>query len=125
MPMEVSHIWLGQFSREVLDYFEEHYRDRGDDDPLSQFAGEQGETWYDHDWVEISCLYELQSVRSLVDGHSYSASYLDLVLAKAAELGITEVNVFILADKGEFSRPRSVSGTGYRLWYLGEFTCDI
>src|SRR5262245_41484337 len=123
MPMEVSHIWLGQFSREVLDrYFEEHYGD--DDAPLSQFADEQGETRYDHDWVEMSCPYELESVRSLVEGHSYSASYLDLVLAKAAELGITEVNVFILADRGEFSRPRSVSGPGYRLWYLGEFTCE-
>jgi hypothetical protein len=42
---------------------------------------------------------------------------------KAAELGIAEANVFVLADKDEFASPRSVTGPGYKLWYLGEFIC--
>ena len=62
-------------------------------------------------------------VRDLVAGHSYSESYLDAVVKKAAELGISEANVFVLANKDQFTTPRSVTGTGYKLWYLGEFEC--
>ena len=123
MPMENSHIWLGQFlPGSPDDFFEEQYG-RDDGEPLSQFAGSQGETWYDHDWIEISFLDDLESVRSLVEGHSYSETYLDAVVAQAATLGIEQANVFILADKEQFAAPRSVNGPNYRLWYLGEFRC--
>ena len=119
----ISHLWLGQFGPDAPeDFFEEQY-DREDDEPLSQFAASQGETWYDHDFVEISYLDDLQEVRALVDGHSYSESYLDSVVAKAAALGIDQANVFVFADKEQFAGPCSASGPGYQLWYLGEFEC--
>jgi hypothetical protein len=60
----------------------------------------------------------------LVDGHRYSASYLDAVLRKATDLGITVANVFVLANNDELESPRSVAGRGYKLWYLGEFNCQ-
>jgi hypothetical protein len=122
MSMESSHIWLGRFGPQApASYFEEQHED--DAAPRSQFCSEQGEKWCDYDFVEISFLEEPESIESLVDGHSYSESYLNLVKAKAAELGIVEANVFVLADKGEFDSPRTVSGAGYHLWYLGEFGC--
>lgn len=56
MSMEISHIWLGKFpSEKALDeYFEEIYDEDNEDAPLNQFARDQGENFYDHDWVERS-----------------------------------------------------------------------
>jgi hypothetical protein len=121
MRMKISHIWLGQFGPDApSSYFEEQYID--DDTLISQFAADQGERFYDHDFVEISFLKDLCQVRTLVDGHSYSQEYLELVVEKASDFGINEANVFVLADRLEFSAPRSVAGSSYRLWYLGEFS---
>jgi hypothetical protein len=58
-----------------------------------------------------------------VEGHSYWASYVEAVVQAAAQLGVAEANVFVLADRDQFSGPRSAQGPGYRLWYLGEFIC--
>ncbi|GAA5510697.1 hypothetical protein Rcae01_06207 [Novipirellula caenicola] len=126
MAMNISHIWIGVFdSGAPDDYFVEHYSD-DDDAPINLFAAEQDETFYDHDWLEISFVDASEStdVRLFVDGHSYSEDYLDAVVEKAAGLGIERINVFVLADKNEFSSPRSVVGEKYRLEYLGEFTCN-
>lgn len=125
MPMDVSHIWIGVFASDAPeDYFVENYRD--DDAPINRFAEEQGETFYDHDWTEISYLdaSEASDIRSFIDGHSYSGDYLEAVSECAAALGIEKINVFVLADKNEFDNPRSVMGTNYRLEYLGEFHCN-
>ena len=120
--MHVSHIWLGLFAPEAPEtYFVQEYVD--DETPQSQFGAEQEQHSFDCDFVEISFPNDPRPVRDLVDGHSYSESYLDAVLRKAAELGITKANVFVLANKDEFESPRSVTGPGYNLWYLGEFAC--
>ncbi|HEY1189878.1 MAG TPA: immunity 22 family protein [Gemmata sp.] len=96
----------------------------GSDSPPSQFGAEQEQPYsFDYDFVEISFVDEPRPIRDFVDGHSYSGSYLDAVARKAAEAGITEANVSVLADKGQFESPRSATGPGYELWYLGEFTC--
>ena len=122
MREHVDHIWLGLFGPDSPEtYFVQTYVD--DETPLSQFGAEQGERSFDYDLVEISFPNDPLPVRDLVDGHSYSESYLDSVVKKAAELGIVEANVFVLADKDEFASPRSVTGPGYKLWYLGEFIC--
>lgn len=126
MAMDISHIWVGVFDSDAPDdYFVEQYSD-DDDAPLNRFAAEQGETFYDHDWLEISYLDASESidVRSFVDGHSYSKDYLDAVVAKTAALGIDRINVFVLADKNEFSDPKTITGDNYRLEYLGKFNCN-
>jgi uncharacterized RDD family membrane protein YckC len=120
----IAHLWLGQFGPAApADFFEERSPREDDDDPLSPFAASQGETWYDHDFVEISYLDEMESVGSLVDGHSYSDTYRDAVVARAAALGIDRANVFVWAGREQFNSPNSTSGPGYQLWYLGEFEC--
>lgn len=120
--MNRYHIWLGRFTSDAsAAYFEEQYGN--DDAPLSQFCAEQGEKSYDHDFVELSVEPEPQSIKSLVDGHSSSEAYLDLVVTKATELEIVEANVFVLANTDEFEHPQSASGPGYQLWYLGEYEC--
>jgi len=122
MKEHQSHIWLGLFSPDAPDtYFVQKWVD--DETPQSQFGAEQEQPVFDYDFVEISFPNEPRPVRALVDGHSYSESYVDALVQKAMELGITQANVFVLAEKDQFQRPRSVSGPSYKLWYLGEFAC--
>jgi hypothetical protein len=41
---------------------------------------------------------------------------------KAIEaLGEDGLNAIFVADKGEFSKPKSAKGKGYQLWYVGQF----
>lgn len=122
MAMEVCHVWVGVFADDAPeDYFTERYGD--DDPPVNRFAQEQGEWFYDHDWVEISLLPPSDAVdpRTLALRHSYGERYADAVAARAADLGLERVNLFVLADRDEFDAPRSVEGPGYRLVYLGTF----
>lgn len=122
MIEQVSHIWLGLFGPESPEtYFVQEYVD--DETPQSQFGAEQGQVSFDYDFVEISFPNDPRPVRDLVNGHSYSESYIDSVVRKAVELGISDANVFVLAGKDQFESPRSVTGAGYILWYLGEFVC--
>ena len=117
------HIWLGLFGPRAPDnYFVQEYVD--DKTPPSQFGAEQEQPYsFDYDFFEISFVDNPRPVSDLVDGHSYSGSYLDAVALKAAEAGITEANVFVLANKDQFESPRSAAGPDYKLWYLGEFLC--
>lgn len=123
MGKHQSHIWLGLFGPGApRDYFVQRY-DEDSDVPPSRFGAEQGQRYsFDYDFVEISYVDDPRPVRELVAGHSYSESYLDAVASKASEIGLTEANVFILADHDQFESPRSAAGTDYKLWYLGEFT---
>ena len=55
--LKISHFWVGRFPSEqsAADYFAEVW-DEDDEDrehtPLSAFARDQGEKWYDHDFLE-------------------------------------------------------------------------
>ncbi len=124
--MEKSHIWLGEFpSEDALNtYFEETYDDDDDDAPINGFAADQGERFYDHDWVERGFVAH-GSLEQLIVRHSYSKDYIEMVIADAEARGIVEANTFILADQSEFSDPKSVQGNDYTLWYLGIYTCQV
>ena len=116
-------IWIGRFeSTAPKDYFAAQYTE--DDAPINQFAAEQGEHYFDYDWVEISYFdfEKADEVRSFVDGHSFSEQYINDVCKRAESLGLLEINVFVVCIKqGEFDSPRSASGDGYRLEYIGSF----
>jgi hypothetical protein len=124
MPMETSHVWLGMFeSEDQLDaYFEEQYED--DDTPINRFAADQGEMYYDHDWVERA-FCKSGDLRELLEDASYSDDYIQEVIAAARERGIQSANTFILGDAQEFDDPKAVSATDYRLWYIGRFKCHV
>jgi hypothetical protein len=122
--METSHIWLANFPSEdyVDSYFEEQFDD--DDAPINQFAADQGEQSYDHDWVERS-FNDQRNLRLLISDHSYSSDYLDHVISRAAEMGIKTANTFIMADVNEFPSPRSPKADDYQIWYIGKYGCNI
>ena len=126
MAMERVHIWLGNFSSHdaLEDYLEEHYDEDDDEQPINQFAADQGETFYDHDWVEAG-FKEVEDINGLIKGHSYSDIYSEEVLEKAKSLEIKTANTFIMADSGEFSTPQSKQAETYSLYYLGRFRAYV
>src|SRR5205809_1129756 len=81
---ETVDIWLGLFpSQDRLDkYFDEQYSDDDDETPISEFARDQGVWFYDHDLVERSFHENGENELGLLIGrHSFSASFIESVLA--------------------------------------------
>jgi hypothetical protein len=120
-------VWLGRFaSEERLEaYFEETYGDDEDDErPISEFAREQDETFYDHDFVERSFREATSSVRALLRGHSYASSFIAPVESRACELGLSDLNAVVLVWDRQVKSPRSVRGPDYELQCIGTFPCD-
>ncbi|MCF6199543.1 MAG: immunity 22 family protein [Hyphomicrobiaceae bacterium] len=124
MAMEYSHIWLAQFPSKSSfdDYFNESYED--DETPINLFASEQAELFYDHDWVERS-FDASAGLRQLIQHHSYAESYIEKVLRAATSHNIRNANSFIMADRAEFSKPRSITSDSHMIWYLGCYKCDV
>jgi hypothetical protein len=121
---ETSHFWLGHFPNEkrVAEYLAEVY-DEDDEDrehtPLSQFARDQGEKWYDHDFMEHGFKKNAKSVDDLVNGYSYYEQWSAELVRRAAEAGLTKVNMLLFIGKDQIDIPRSVEGDGYNLYYMG------
>lgn len=121
---QTSHFWLGQFPNEerVAEYVAEVYDDDDEDrehTPLSQFARDQGEPWYDHDFMEHGFEENAKSVEDLVNGYSYYEQWSAELARRAAEAGLTKVNMLLFISKDEIEKPRSVEGDGYNLHYMG------
>jgi hypothetical protein len=121
MSMEEIHVWLGIFpsAKALSEYFEESY-DEDDSSPINQFAKDQGERWYDHDWVERG-FKENATLKALIRDHSYSASYMEAVVADAQMRGIGSANTFVMADIDEFDAPKTVERDSFKLYYLGRY----
>jgi hypothetical protein len=120
---ETSHFWVGQFVEPLAtDYFAEVY-DEDDEDreqtPLSAFARDQGEKWYDHDLLEYGFSDTAGSIEELVAGYSYSDQWGGELARRVAKAGLSGINWFAFISKSEIARPRSVQGDGYWLHYLG------
>lgn len=116
---ETSHFWLGRFTEKALaGYLDEHY-DMGDDVPISRFARDQGERFYDHDFLEHGYYPKAESVREMTDGHSYHEQWADELVRRADADGLVGMNFLIFISKGEIEKPVSVTGDGYELHYLG------
>ena len=73
---EIVSAWVGVFpSSEDLDsYLDETYSD-DDSEPISSFAADQGEAFYDHDFLEFSFSDPSSDPVALLKGHSFSRSY--------------------------------------------------
>jgi hypothetical protein len=125
---ETSHFWVGRFPKALAEtYFAEVYPDDEDRErtPLSAFARDQGEGFYDHDFLEYGFSSRPKPVEKLVEGYSYSDQWGAELARRAAEAGLTGVNWFAFISEGEIERPRSVQGDGYWYHYLGTITYRI
>ena len=126
---ETSHFWVGHFPEAMtFTYFDEVYDEDDearDHTPLSLFARDQGEKWYDHDFLEYGFSDTAASVEELVAGYSYSDQWGSELARRASESGLTGINWFAFISEREIERPRSVQGDGYWYHYLGTITYHI
>jgi hypothetical protein len=128
--METSHFWVGCFSNQqgVDDYFAEVW-DEADEDrnhtPLSAFARDQGEMWYDHDFLEVGFKTGAGSIEELVAGSSYHEQWSAELARRAAAARVIGSNMFVFIDQDQIDRPRSVEGDGFSLHYIGSISYHI
>lgn len=122
MLINDAHIWVAFFaSEDALEaYMEEQYDEDDEDAPISQFATDQGESFYDHDLVYAQ-FHDAPSARKLVEGWSFPEDAVEEVSKAISKLNLPNANTCFVADKDEFSNPTSAKGDGYELWYVGQF----
>jgi hypothetical protein len=125
VEFELVDVWLGQFpSEEAADrYFEETYSRRR---PISRFAADMAERFYDHDFVERECHSQgISDLPPALAGHSFSASYLANVIEAASRADLpAPVNTMLLIWGGEIEAPVSVRTSRMSLVCIGRFDCD-
>jgi hypothetical protein len=124
----VVDVWLCRFaSAEAADaYFEETYEEDDDGRPISPFAADMGERFYDHDFVERGDFHDppINDVAGAVARHSFSSSYLAAVVEAFRAKPVAPFNMVLLVWNREIERPVSVAQPGRTLHYLGRFGCD-
>ena len=125
---EIVDVWLCRFPSEASAdaYFAETYGDHDDDHPISLFASDMGEWFYDHDFMEQGDFHDppVYDVAKAVASHSFSSSYLADVVEAFRSNPFAPFNmVFMMYDR-EIERPVSVYRPDRTLHYLGRFACD-
>lgn len=66
-----------------------------------------------------------KSVREMTAGHSYHERWSDELVRRADAAGLTGMNFLIFISEGEVEKPRSATGDGYELHYLGTIAYRI
>lgn len=117
MEMDRCHFWLARFrdQQQIDEYFREEYGD--DDKPISLFAADQGQTFYDHDRVFVEAS-DTGNLRDLLRKVQVPEATGKIVQEFAQRLG-RESNALVVADEGEFENPVSVENASYWLVYVG------
>ncbi len=118
-------IWLCRFpSAKAADaYFKERHSGTR---PISQFAADMGERFYDHDFMERGDFFDppTHQVAAVIAEHSFSSSYLSEVVEAFRTNPSEPFNMVLLVWNREIERPVSVSGKELSLHYLGRFRCN-
>lgn len=118
-------IWVGSFPTETaLDAYLEETLSTDDTVPVSRFAADQHQSFYDHDFIEAGFVPTTDDVSALIGPSSFADSYCDDAVSACKELGITSANSVILAFGQSIRTPMSVDGDSYNLRYIGRFDCD-
>jgi hypothetical protein len=126
---ETSHFWIGRFANieRLAEYFAENYDDSddGDDTPVSQFAKDQDESWYDHDFLEYVFDASGAHVEELIASASYAEQWSSELAKRAADAPMPGMNTVVFISQDQIGNPRSVTGPGYELRYVGTITYRI
>lgn len=134
-----AQFWIGAFDSEDAFYEfvsenSEYWSQANDDDsktPLSHFIKSQGQSWYDHDFMEVGFSNERGSVLGMFQGHSYVEQWSPMVEEQLRTIGLDAANAFIMLGIDnqpngqrykQVTAPASVTVAGGDLRYLGELT---
>jgi hypothetical protein len=132
----LSQFWAGHFPSDAAfeafvreDDAYEYDRNHEDDGrvPLSQFAGSQGQHWYDHDFMEVGKV-GTSAVPTEAICASFSESWAGEFVRRAAAAAITPTHLIMVGidrpaggpEYRQFPNPGSVTSSDYTLIYLGE-----
>lgn len=115
-------IWVGDIAPgRQTEYFKEDYIENEDNTPVSEFAFDQGQTWIDHDFLEIGYNTAANSIDELLKGSSWSDQYREELINLVNEKDVELFNSIVLLNAGEVKYPRSVQKQGIDLHYMGQF----
>lgn len=131
MRTEKSHFWVGKFDTESI-YFDFVGEDDSrykledyDDVPVSKFAESQGEIWIDHDFMESGFEEPNADIKVQFNKYSYSNFWGEEFEKRCSKLGESAHNVLVFITDHQIEKPRSVSGKGFTLDYLGTIQYPI
>lgn len=119
-------VWLGSFESEdeLAAYLAESYSNDDDDLPISRFAVDQDQWFYDHDFME-SCFFSATTdLRVALGRCSFISSYIDDVVVAHEAIGLPSVNTALLVFGAAIRIPKSVAAAEYHLNHLGRFASD-
>lgn len=137
----VAQFWIGTIESEGLfgDFMGENpaYWEAEDPTeegiPLSRFIESQGETWFDHDFLECGYDNTPGCLTERFSPYSFASQWVPVIEAKMASLGIESINTFIMLgidEKSDGTRgcqvkhPRAHREAGIDLVFIGEIGCD-
>lgn len=114
-------VWIGLAKNKSVyrAFMKEQYKD--DSKPISAFGASQGESFYDHDFLESEFCGEGMTIKDAFYAVSYCSSFIDQVVEKVDN---TPFNFFIAFFADDFSHPKSAVAEGIELTYLGRFDFD-
>lgn len=124
-------VWVGRFrSRAAFStYFSETFDEEADDRPISHFAADLGQPFYDHDAIETSFHSRPLPLPEMIAPHSGAMSFLTPVQAVFEEVGWPpkggRPNTVVLAYDQAIDQPATIERPDFRLLYLGRFPCDL
>ncbi len=120
------HVWFEYVENKDANsaFWEESYEDG---QPLDGFAASQGISWYDHDWFEGEGFDAKEKIFTAY--YSFQPSTRKILIDKslaAFEAGLTGYVSFMERDPKNyyFNTPRSYTGDGFRLDYIGSYKPD-
>ena len=124
---ETSHFFLGRFrsERQFSKFLKEDYSKEDDDAPLSPFYGSQDEIFCDHDFMETGFRETRQTLKKFFALYSYSEHWAEELRKRAVDAGLEDANALIVISKDQITQPRTVTGDGFTLTYLGEIKYPI
>lgn len=114
-------IWLGKArnKKRWTAFLKETYSD--DDSPISEFAVSQGESFYDHDFLESMFDAKWRTLDDALKTLSASSSHAEELRKKVNPF---DANFAILCFSDDFSNPANFETEGLRLVYIGQFAFD-
>ena len=143
---EVVDVWVGRFGspKRLTTYMQESDDDGGDDagdgdddGPLSEFAADQRQEFYDHDFLEAHFAGPQPNFADLageLSGYEWwgapassaatAASAATATATAAATPAGPPRDTVLLAFGPVIEKPTSCKGRGYELTYLGRFSKD-
>lgn len=104
-----------------VDLFEKYYEEH----PISQFAADQGESYFDQNKIEVGFSEDAATIADLVEGFSYSQQYVLELQKRADALGLSGINVFAFVTSGLIREPKSFRSEKFEGYYVGQITYEI